>query len=119
MGAIRLVAVSAILVTGLAQASVANALSQDVRIVRGGGQSASITEVQEAGVRVFRGAPMTRLAALDGNNPDPKPSVQALSSGSKIWFVDRAASRLSVCRLAKTTQVGEHRIDCNSRALPR
>jgi hypothetical protein len=118
MRAIRIVAVSAVLVAGLAQASVANALSQDVRIVRGG-QPASITEVQEAGVRVFRGTPMTRLASLDGNNPDPKPSVQALSSGSNIWFVDRAAGELSVCRLAKTTQIGEHRIDCYSRALPR
>ena len=32
---------------------------------------------------------------------------------------DQATGKLRMCRLAATTQVGENRIDCQSRALPR
>lgn len=119
MNAIRIVAASAVLAAGLAPTGIANAHQQDVQVVRGGGAPASITEVREARVQVFRGAPAATLAALDSPRHDEKSAVEIVSSGSKIWFVDRAAGKLSVCRLVKTTQVGEHRIDCNSRTLPR
>lgn len=119
MSAIRIIAVSAVLAAGLAQAGIASAHQQDVQVIRGGGQSASISEVREARVQVFRGAPAVTLAALVSDASGDKPAVEIVSTGSKIWFVDRAAGKLSVCRLVKTTQVGEHRINCNSRTLPR
>jgi hypothetical protein len=119
MSAIRTIAVSAVLAAGLAQAGVASAHQQDVQVIRGGGQSATISEVREARVQVFRGAPAATLAVLGRDVSGDKQAVEIVSSGSKIWFVDRAASKLSVCRLVKTTQVGEHRIDCESRTLPR
>ncbi len=118
MGTVRIVAVSAILATGLLQAGGASAHPHDVKIMRGG-QPASIAESRDANVRVFRGTPTATLAAFDGELREATPIVEAVSAGSKIWFVDRVAGKLSVCRLASTTQVGEHRIDCHSRAIPR
>ncbi|MDH3738781.1 MAG: hypothetical protein OER92_06270 [Alphaproteobacteria bacterium] len=117
MATIRVSAASAILVAALFQAGGADAQRQNVQIVRGG-QPTSISEVRESDVRVFRGTPSTEMVAADHGAPEPAFDIQAVSSGSKIWFVDRAAGKLSVCSLVKTTQVGERRIDCYSRSLP-
>lgn len=116
MGPVRAVAVAAVLVGALFQAGAVSAHPNGVQIVRGG-QPASIVETREASVRVFRGAPAAKLAVLDGNAVAPRPIVKTVSSGSNIWFVDRVAGKLSVCRLAATTQVGERRIDCYARDL--
>jgi hypothetical protein len=118
MGSIRMIAVSAVLTAGLFQAGAANAQNSDVQIVRGG-QSASIIETREANVRVFRGTPAKKLAVTDRRMASTTPIEQVVTSGSKVWFVDHAAGELRMCRLAATTQVGEIRIDCHSRALPR
>ncbi len=115
MGTIRTIVVSAGLAGSLLQAGAVNAQSGDVQTVRGG-QPASIVETREVNVRVFRGTP---AAAFDRQIASAKPIGQVVTSGSKVWLVDRAAGKLRVCRLAATTQVGEHRIDCHSRALPR
>ncbi len=118
MGPVRIIAMSAVLVAGLSQTGVASAHPHKVQVVRGG-QPASIAETQEARVQVFRGSPAAMPFALESNSTGAEPIAVAVSSGSRIWFVDRAAGTLSVCRLVSTTQVGEHRIDCQSRALPR
>lgn len=117
MSAVRIVAASAILAAGLWQAGDARAHQQDVQIVRGG-QPASIAEVREAGVQVFRGTPAATAVAFDRDTRDANQTVETVASGSKVWFIDRAADKLRVCRLVKTTQVGEHRIECQSRGLP-
>ncbi len=119
MSLVRIVALSSILAAAFVQAGAANAHTPDVLVVRGGGQSASISEVRESRVQVFRGAPVVNIAALETALSDDSPPIETVSSGSKIWFVDRAAGKLTACRLAKTTQVGEHRIDCYARTLPR
>ena len=118
MGSIRMIAVSAVLTAGLFQAGAANAQDRDVQIVRGG-QSASIIETREVNVRVFRGTPTNKLAVVDRRMASATPVGDVVVSGSNVWLVDGAADKLSVCRLVKTTQVGEYRIDCNARALPR
>jgi hypothetical protein len=115
MGLIRMIAVSAVLTVGLFQAGAASAQDRDVQIVRGG-QTASIVETREARVRVYRGSPAATPVAFDSRTAGADPVV---SSGSRVWFVDRAANTLSVCRMVKTTQVGEYRIDCQGRGLPR
>lgn len=114
MGRISIAAAAAVLVSGFFLSGNADAHQQQVQVMRGG-QTASISEVREARVQVFRGAPSKTMAAVD----KAEPAVEIVSAGSKIWFVDRAADELRVCRLVKTTQVGEHRIDCHARALPR
>ena len=118
MGSIRMIAVSAVLTAGLFQAGAANAQDRDIQVVRGG-QSASIIETREASVRVFRGTSTNKLAVADRGMASAAPAGDVIVSGSKIWFVDHDANKLRLCRLVKTTQVGEHRIDCNARALPR
>ena len=117
MGPVQIIAMSAVLVAGLSQTGVASAHPHNVQVVRGG-QPASIAETQEARVQVFRGSPAAMPVALESKSTGAEPITVAVSSGSRIWFVDRAAGTLSVCRLVSTTQVGEHRIDCQSRALP-
>ena len=118
MGTIRIAAASAVLVTGLLHVGGAEAHQQDVQVMRAG-QPASISEVRESRVQVFRGAPSIMRSAVDNTASGPHSNVETVSSGSKIWFVDRATDTLSVCRLVKTTQVGGHRIECHARALPR
>ena len=118
MRTIRFVAVSAILAAGLLHVGGASAHQQDVQIVRGG-QPASILLVREANVQVFRGTPAPAAAAFEGRARDVGQKFDIVASGSKFWFADRASGTLGVCRLVKTTQVGEHRIECQSRALPR
>jgi hypothetical protein len=118
MGSIRMIAVSALLTIGLLQAGPANAQDRDVQVVRGG-QSASIIETREANVRIFRGSPATTTAPADRQKAGARSNSDIVTAGSRVWYVDRAAGNLSVCRLVKTTQVSEHRIDCHARALPR
>jgi hypothetical protein len=113
MGSFKIFAVSAILAAGMFQAGAAVAHPNDVQIVRGG-QPASIIETQEAGVRVYRGPAVAKPAAVaDGG----RSTVQVVSAGSRVWIVDRAAGKLSVCRLVATTQSGENKIDCLTRPL--
>ncbi len=118
MGSIRMIAVSGLLAAGLFQAGAADAQDRDVQVVRGG-QPASITETREANVRVFRGSPATTTAPADHKLVSSEPVDDVVTAGSKVWLVDQATGKLRVCRLAATTQVGEHRIDCHTRALPR
>ena len=118
MGSGRIFAVAAILAVGILPAGVANAHTGDVQIVRGG-QPASIIQTQEVNVRVFRGTSTNKLAVADRGMASAAPAGDVIESGSKVWFVDHDANKLRLCRLVKTTQVGEHRIDCNARALPR
>ena len=118
MGSFRIIAVSAVLVTGILQAGAAGAQGRDVQIVRGG-QPAGIIETREARVRVYRGSPAATPVAFDNRSAGAETIDPVVSSGSRVWFVDRAAGKLSVCRMVKTTQVGEYRIDCQGRALPR
>lgn len=80
-----------------------------------GGQPASIIETQAAGVRVYRGPAVAKPAAIAGEAADAKAVLQVVSAGSRVWIVDRAAGRLSVCRLMATTQHGKHKIDCLAR----
>ena len=118
MGAIRMIAVSAVLTAGLVQAGAASAQDRDVQVVRGG-QSASIIETREANVRVFRGSPATTTAPADRKMAEASTADGIVTAGSKVWFVDQATGKLRVCRMTPTTQVGEYRIDCQSRNLPR
>lgn len=119
MGSVRMIALSTVIAVGIGQAGIASAHTLDVKVIRGGGQAASIIETQELGVQVFRGSPAVKLAAARGNVSAVAPAKQVVSSGSKVWLIDRAAGTLSVCRLAHTTQLGKRRIACNSRPLPR
>ncbi len=118
MGSIRMIAVSAVLTAGLFSAGAATAQDRDVQIVRGG-QTAGIIESREANVRVFRGSPATTTAPAERAMAEASAANGIVTAGSRVWFVDHAAGTLRTCRLAATTQVGEHRIDCHSRALPR
>lgn len=118
MGTIRMIAVSATLAVGLVQAGAANAQDREVQIVRGG-QSAGIVETREADVRVFRGSPATTTAPADHKLVGTQPVSKIVASGSKVWLVDQATGTLRVCQLVATTQVGERRIDCHVRGLPR
>ena len=118
MGSIRMIAVSALLTVGLLPAGAANAQDRDVQVVRGG-QTAGIIETREANVRVFRGSPATTTAPAARQKADTTSESGIVTAGSKVWFVDQATGKLRVCRMEKTTQVGEHRIACQSRALPR
>lgn len=118
MGSIRIIAVSAVLTIGLLQAGAAGAQDRDVQVVRGG-QSASIIETREANVRVFRGTPAKTSAPADRQMASARSTGDTVAGGSNVWMVDRGASELSVCRLVKTTQVSEYRIDCRARGLPR
>lgn len=118
MGSIRMIAVSAVLSIGLLQAGSATAQDGNVQIVRGG-QTASIIETREANVRVFRGSPATTTAPADHKMAETRSTGDIVAAGSRVWFVDEATGTLKVCRLVATTQVGEDRIDCQSRALPR
>jgi hypothetical protein len=102
------------MVAGGFHAGDAFAHQQDVQIVRGGAP-ASIIETLEANVRVFRGTPV----AIARKPAGAQPINQVVAAGSRIWIVDRATDKLSVCRLVSTTQVGEHRIDCQAATLPR
>lgn len=98
------------------QAGAAGAHPNDVQIVRGG-QPASIIETQEAGVRVYRGPAVAKPAAVADRAAGGRSTVQVVSAGSRVWIVDRAAGKLSVCRLVATTQSGENKIDCLTRPL--
>ena len=118
MGSARIFAVAAILATGILPTGVATAHTDKIQIVRGD-QPASIIETRESNVRVYRGSSTAAPAAMDRQVANARPIAEIVSSGSRIWFVDRAAGTLSVCRLVSTTQVGEHRIDCHAGALPR
>ncbi len=117
MGSMRLIAVSMLAAAGMFQISGASAQSDDAQVVRGG-KAATIIETQEASVRVFRGSP-TMTVAVAETTVGAAPIGDVVSSGSTVWFVDREANKLQACRLVSTTQVGEHRIDCHSRSLPR
>lgn len=44
------------------------------------------------------------------------PAVRAFA-GERLWLIDR--DRLVACRLERTTRVGERRIRCAERGLPR
>ena len=118
MGARRLVSFAAILAAGLLQAGVSSAQTGNVQIVRGG-QPASINVTREANVSVFRGSPVAAPTATERQMASAASAETIVASGSRIWFVDRAAGTLQACRLEPTTQVGEHRIDCHTRTLPR
>jgi hypothetical protein len=116
MGSIKIIAVSAVLAAGVIPNGVADAHPNDVQVARGG-QPASIVETREAGVRVYRGPAAARPAALPGKAVGGGAIVQIVSAGSRVWIVDPAAGRLSVCRLVATTQIGENKIDCLTRPL--
>ncbi len=118
MGSIRMIAVFALLTAGLLSAGVANAQDREVQIVRGG-QTAGIIETREANVRVFRGSPATTTAPATQQTAETIPDSRIVTAGSKVWFVDQATGKLRMCRLAATTQVGEDRIACLTRTLPR
>lgn len=118
MGKAQIIAVAAIAAAAITDGGAATAQTGDVQVVRGG-QSASIVETQEAAVQVFRGVAATTTAPSFSQIADAATAGEVISSGSRIWFVDHAARKLRVCRLVKTTQVGEHRIDCHARGLPR
>jgi len=114
MGSYKFIAATAVLAVGIIQSGAAGAQQNNVQIVRGG-QPASIIETQEAGVRVYRGSATAKPAVVADKAVDA--IAQVVSAGSRVWIVDRAASRVSVCRLVSTTQVGERRIDCHTRPL--
>jgi hypothetical protein len=116
MRSFQIIAVSAVLAAVGFQTGAAGAQPNDVQVVRGG-QPASITETQEAGVRVYRGTAAAKPAADAGRAAGAPAIVPVVSAGSRVWIVDHAAGRLSVCRLAATTQVGKLKIDCLSRPL--
>lgn len=113
MSSARITAVLALLAAGLLYAGPAAAQQQHVQIFRGG-KTPSILETREANVQVFRGTPI----AFVREAPAVRPHRKIVSAGSRVWFVDRAANELTVCRLVATTQVGERRIDCRSGVLP-
>lgn len=87
-----------------------------VQVVRGN-MPATIVETREAGVRVFRGTPVTPMIGTASEAPAPSGALD-VASGERLWLVDRAAGTLSVCTLVYTTQVGERRIDCDRSQLP-
>jgi len=116
MRSFNIFAVSAVLAAGIFQTGAAGAHQNDVQVVRGG-QPASIIETQEAGVRVYRGSAAARPAAVAGRAAGGEAIAQVVSAGSRVWIVDQAAGRLSVCRLVATTQIGENKIDCLTRPL--
>ena len=117
MKSTRIIAIAATVAFGVLYAGGASAQTSDVRIVRGG-QPASIAETREAGVRVFRGMPGPEQIAT-AEPAVAASKVELVGAGSSVWLVDHEAGWLQVCSLVSTTQVGERRIDCHSRALPR
>lgn len=118
MGTLKFIAISAAMAAGIFQTGIANAQSTNVLVVRGG-QPASIAETREGTLQVYRGSSATVPVAFKGGSAGAESMGRTVSAGSKIWIVDRAAGKLSVCRLASTTQIGEHRIDCHTGKLPR
>lgn len=75
--------------------------------------AATTADAAERAVLVLRGQgsppPKPALAA-------PAPALRALA-GERLWLIE--GERLVACRLERTTRVGERRIRCAERGLPR
>lgn len=112
----RTVASTTAILIGLGGSAV-SAASDNVQIFRAGLVS-GITDSVEADVRVFRGSPDVRAAGDVSASVRDDTMPQVVAAGSKVWFVDHAARRLTACRLRKTTQVGGYVVACHSRNLP-
>ncbi|MCX8100113.1 MAG: hypothetical protein RMK81_07380 [Geminicoccaceae bacterium] len=67
------------------------------------------------GVLVLRGTPGPRPAPM----PEPARSAPAVVAGERLWLVDPEGGRLAACRLERTSRIGERRIRCTERPLPR
>lgn len=114
----RIAALSTVVAVAILSAGSALAHVPDVKVFRAG-QPIGIIETREAAVQVFRGVPVARKGDEAAQPGATAPSVRAISAGANLWLVDAEGGAVSVCRLAKTTQVGEHRIDCETGLLPR
>ena len=114
MDIIRVITVAATLAAALIFSGAASAQTGETQIVRGG-QPASVAETREADVAVFRGTVSAAPAAAARQSA---ATQQIVGAGSQLWLIDRATATLTACRLVKTTQVGEHRIDCVAAGLP-
>lgn len=69
----------------------------------------------ENGVLVLRGTPAPRPAPV----AEPARSAPVAVAGERLWLVDPEGGRLTACRLDRTSRIGERRIRCAERQLPR
>jgi hypothetical protein len=115
---LKMVITSSAIVIGLLGTSAASAESDHVQVYRAG-SAMGIIESVESNVRVYRGAGDYVPAAgeIKASVRDTAPT-EVVAAGSKVWFIDQDAKRLTLCRLRKTTQVNGYSITCQARSLP-
>ena len=118
------VVLAAVLLAGAAAVPSAQVAAADaVQVLRGATVETVRVGATSAGVvEVVRGQPVaaskppatTRASIARGLSSE----VEVLA-GQRIWFLDRAGDRLSVCSLRGTVRgVGRRAIRCSSRAIP-
>ncbi len=69
------------------------------------------------GVTVVRGQPVVK--PVQPVHKAAYTSIRRIRAGNTLWVVDGGGKRLVACQVRNTTQVGERRIRCTGRALPK
>lgn len=97
------------------------ASAHEVTVHRGADVKTAFGPTAPAGATVVaRGAAINpRTAAGQGIVAARTGSAVPIVAGERLWLVDTAADRLTVCTLRNTADVGREVIRCRHRRLPR
>ena len=86
-------------------------------VVYRGAEAETVRFDNRSGVTVVRGQPAAKL--VEPVRKAAHTRVRRIRAGNTLWVVDGRGKRLVACQIRNTTQVGDRRIRCISRALPK